>query len=154
MILWQYYDDDDDYCHHHQKGFILWKKEDLFFVWNFGNSCLHPLRFITVSFEIRRPFFLSLRVEFSMLSQNRNGIFFVILVYARFTSNWLRAESATFPKRSLMKILRPRLENDKSIFCPSFVARWQTLGTFPQISVASFPYFEFQTAVAFSSSVF
>ena len=28
-----------------------------------------------------------------------------------------------------MKILRPRLENDKSIFCPSFVARRQTLGT-------------------------
>ena len=95
------------------------------------------------SFEIGRPFFLSLRVDFTLLSQRRNGIFFVILVYARFTSNWLRAESATFPKRSLMKILRPRLENDKSIFCPSFVARRQTLGTFPQISVAGFPYFEF-----------
>ena len=48
-----------------------------------------------------------------------------------------------------MKILRPRLENDKSIFCPSFVARRQTLGTFPQISVAGFPYFELKRPLRF-----
>ena len=141
MILWQYYEDDDDYCHHHQKVFILWKNKtsSLFETLGIPVCTLFDLS----SFEIRGPFFHSICVEFNLLSQSRNGIFFVILVYARFTSNWLRAESATFPKRSLMKILRPRLENDKSIFCPSFVARWQTLRTFPQISVAGFPYFEF-----------